>query len=142
MWFIITCWWYLYRFQKDSLSDKTNATITSSSCSQTTKDNVTTYKCNIKLSYNINGVDYNNTLNTSSKTAYVNGDRINIKYNPQNHMEISEDTSTITLGIVLIIVSLLMIGGVWLWNYMTQKYEAVATYGAISDVAGIFQSRR
>ena len=128
--------------KKDPLSGKTKATITNSSCNQTVRDNVVSYNCLLQLNYNINGTDYKNTLNTTSNIQYVTGAPINIKYNPENQMEITEDSSTKPLGIILIVIAILLIGGVWLWNYMTHRYEAVAGYGAISDVAGIFQRRK
>ncbi len=113
-------------------SKTTDAIIITATCSSYPNKNDTLYSCDLTLNYSVNNVGYNTNLRTSGSDNYANqiGKKISIDYNPNNPNDIIlSRLSNRTIGIGILIVSLLVLAGSWFWCWLTTKYKMA---GAIS----------
>lgn len=114
---------------------KIKARVESSQCvviSHGSDDTSPIYDCNVQLSYTVDGTAYSQLYTFEGvKSRFVQGDYVNIYYNPSNPNEISEDSSPRTAGWVLISLAVLLLVGapIYLWVVLHFKAASVVAGG-------------
>jgi hypothetical protein len=90
---------------------------------------------NTRVNYNINDKDYNNVVNVYQDN-FKKGDKIVIKYNPDNPNDISykepDAQSTKSFGMTISGLATLLLVGTFIWYYLTQKYKPIAAFEGVN----------
>lgn len=132
----------LYFLFRKNTSINTEGTIKKAECTEvtTTVDNkkVVTQNCILDITYTVDGTSYSVKRSTDGAKVYKDGQTISISYDPSNPADAYIHTvSEKTIGWILLIISIFVIGGAGLSMYLTMKYkmyQAAQGVGVVSDV--------
>ena len=129
-WGIIAFGIYLL-VRKQKFAKSITARIVDTECNKTD----TTYSCLLKLQYDIDSKTYDSTINTNSSIFYQKGTTINIRYNPDNPVEVSLFPNSKIFGWVCLVIGFIVVIGVFIHWYITIKYKfAAAATGFASGI--------
>jgi maltodextrin utilization protein YvdJ len=110
-------------------------TKTSYDCSTQTQDKSTTKTCKFDVTYRVDGTDYKDTFFSTNTPSLE--EKITIWYDP-NHPEKGEiNPISKTIGIVLIVLSIVVIIGVWVSVWLTKRYKFAAAGMGTAAVVGM-----
>ncbi len=129
--------WMLFNPSKTSV--KTLARIDSISyCNKaSTTNNI--YNCRLNLSYTVNGIVYNQSLDTTGSNLYYKDAYIDIYHDPKNPNMISSSGSTTLFALVLIILGVLIPVMAYLWLSLVKSNKTVASFSGALDVFNLFR---
>jgi len=119
----------IYLLLRKSTAIITDATITKSECNDVIKETngtkTLTRNCIIDLSYTANdGKSYTSKLTTDSKNTYITGQKVAVAYDSGNPSDVALHTiSGKTIGWILLLIGILIIGGGAFSLYLTMKYK-------------------
>ena len=113
--------------------NKDNNPIPIDQCGTTTTNNNTTYNCNFRLRYTVDGIDYYSQFNTHDSINYSNETKVTIYYdpnNPNNSSPTKDDYHTV--GYILLGIGIFLLIGAWvsLWIVLHYKFAAAASGAA------------
>lgn len=109
--------------------EKISATVTNANCvqniinTQNNQNNKVMNMCNLKISYNVNNIDYYSSLQTNETMQYNVGDNINILYNPQKPDTPEEYVNYTLYGIIAIIIAIIIYFVTNYWYNLAQGSE-------------------
>jgi hypothetical protein len=130
----------LFASDQSNLVD-THGSIVSAECQAHQEKNSVKYNCNVKVKYNVNNTEYNNSISTNGSTKYVDGNQIELTYDTKNPNSVSEYViRNKWWALLLLVIALIIIGCSWLNNYLTQNYKMYAAAQGASTVASIVSS--
>ena len=137
---------YLLSINQDNLVD-TTATITASDCrSSFDRNNTVRYNCNLDVNYMVNDKNYTGKLSTADNIPHVNQSIINITYDKTNPQSITVQQprsrlvgrlwrlDSVTSGIILIVICIIIIGLTWANNYFAQTSQAYAASQGMNTI--------
>ena len=104
------------------------------------KNPVNMYKCNIVVTYNIEGKDFEKKLFVDSNKNYVKGEPVDLQVDKSNYenAKIAEMNKTY-LGVILIIVAIVAGALSYLNYYLADKYKVYAAGQGASTIFNIFR---
>lgn len=135
-------------YNKSNIQKKWNQTtgnVVSSKCSEYmhssgsryNKNIYKMYKCDIIVSYTINGVSYQGTVQTNRETTYTNGEKLLIYYDTSNPNNIDIEIGSTKSSLVSIILFILILGiSIYGFNYCRTK--SCPTIGSIFFLSNVF----
>jgi hypothetical protein len=91
------------------------------------------WDCSFNILYNIDNTDYlKNNINTNSSIIYIDGNSIDLRYNPNDKNDITTTTWTnTTLAYIFLILSLLSIILPICWYYFIKNNKNVAAISVL-----------
>lgn len=116
-------------FKKKVYTQVANATVTKSTCSTVSGNDIFTYKCDIDIEYKVAEKDYVASLSKTSNVKYEVGSKIEIYHELNNPENASTSKDSNVVGYVLIPIALLIIAIVIVNFILVRKYKG---YAAIS----------
>jgi hypothetical protein len=134
---------YLFRKEDEYGNNNIKGTVKNSLCTEyKTKKNRIKYDCSLNIQYNIDNIQYSNSnfkSNNSSK-KYIDGETIDLRYNPNDKTKITDNTLTNkTLAIIFMVISFFLIILPIGWYIFITKYKTAGTIdGAITAGKIIF----
>lgn len=113
-----------------SRSSETKASVVDSECKQFVRQmnnkSSTSTECTTGVNYNVDNKKYNNKVKTDG-TLFKQGEKINIKYNPNNPNDISyNEMSNKKLGFILIGIGIILVILVVIYYYLITTYKPLA----------------
>ena len=101
------------------------------------------YRCVLKLNYNINNIEYINDISVNSTTIYNPNTYIDVEYDELNPNDVNIkglENSTISyisfgIAIVIILVS-------WMNSYLSNQSKTYASLQGMSTIGSFFSSKR
>jgi flagellar basal body-associated protein FliL len=131
---------YLFKKEDEYGNNKVKGTIINSLCTEhKTRKNRIKWDCSLNIQYNIDNIQYsnNNFKSDNSRKKYIDGDSIDLRYNPNDKTKITDNTFTNkTLAIILIIASIFIIVIPIVWYFLVTKNKTLATVSSSLTVAG------
>jgi hypothetical protein len=122
---------YLF-ISTDVYDNHTKGTVQNSLCKKmfSKKDK---WDCSFNILYNIDNTEYlKNNVNTNSRIRYIDGNSIDLRYNPNNKNEITTTTWTNkTLAYLFLILSLLSIIVPICWYYFIKNNKNLAAVSVL-----------
>jgi hypothetical protein len=99
-----------------------------------------TQNCNINVSYDYKG-QQNKHIQYVGNTVYSVNQKITIYINKDNESDIYlQQPSLKSLGVVLLIIGLIVLGGVWLMFWLSKRYKFLAAAQGVSGAYNLFRS--
>lgn len=132
---------YLFRTEDEYGNNNIQGTVKNSLCKESkAKKNRIKYDCSLNIQYNIDNIQYSNSnfkSNNSSK-KYIDGDTIDLRYNPNDKTKITDNTLTNkTLATILIVASIFLIVLPIGWYIFITKYKTAGTIDGAMTVGKI-----
>ena len=127
-------------FRKDKYSEKTTAIAKNVECKSGFSGNTAVTNCIMNLVYTADGKIYDVKYAASNK-LYVNGESVNIRYNPSNPEEYTTMFPSRWFGYILTGFALVLIIGSWFQWYITQKFQFAAAASGVGSAYGTFIER-
>lgn len=139
---LLGCGIYSYTHNTDSQYTTTKATITTATCNTSNTNGTSRTQCTLQLKYkDNNGVEYNNTLNSTDNKFYTPGQTIDISYESTNPNNIQMNQLSLkTLSYILSCIAVLIVVGVSINYYLAQKSKVYASFSGASDGIGMISS--
>lgn len=130
-------------FKKNSKTDSVIASVQNVACNPYTANNTTNWSCSFNVTFTPKGKTNPITVNvqTDSSINYSGITNIKIWYDPNDPTNISLNNFNYkTIGIILIILSLFIVGISYFWYWAARKNKFIAsaagTSGALSLLSG------
>jgi hypothetical protein len=137
---------YLMVYDEDHKYLRITGQITQPNCvkSSTTYDEygkqTDSYKCNLNVTYQINGKTYSRKIYVSGTNNYINDEPISLMVMKDNHEDVQVAyMNRTTLASILFIVSILLIGICYLNFYVTHNYKVFSASQGANTIVSLFR---
>jgi len=129
----------IYIIQHKSHLKSVDGKVTKSSydCSIQTVDKNTTNTCKFDVKYTVNNIEYTNTFSSTSMVSV--DETITIWYDPNNPANGEFNPISKTIGVVLIVSSIVVILIVWFWVWLTKRSKFAAAGMGTAAVINMFR---
>lgn len=102
--------------------------------------NTTVYKCNLTVSYTINGAQYKSTFYTSGNSGYIKGQPVDLMVTKTDYNQAKLATmSSSTIASIMFCIAFSLVGLSYLNYYMTHQYKIYAAGQGASSIVGLFR---
>jgi hypothetical protein len=123
---------------KPTRSQDVTATVKHSQCVMKTigtgKNQTKHQECELLLSYNINGITYDNTI--ISNKQYAKNAVVTLKYNPNNHLDVSVSST----GKVLLVIAIIEGISIGPYYYFVTKYKPLSAFEGVRTTSKLVGS--
>jgi len=116
---------------------KVSATITK--INNSTTNICQDFNCTITVTYTYNDIEETKDVNNLTKKVYRVGDNIDIYIDNKGSISMENSEIPKTLGVVLIIISIVILPTSWFWYYASKKYKTVAATQGVSGILSIIR---
>jgi len=98
------------------------------------------YKCNVMVGYNINGRNYTKQMYLTNNSTYIKDEPINLSVSKKDYNNVQIDTmNKSTMGSVMLISALVLVGFAYLNYYLTHQYKIFAAAQGTNTLVGLFR---
>lgn len=101
---------------------------------------IDSYKCEITVTYKVNEVTYTNKMYLTGSSAYINGEPIDlmVRKDDPNNIQLGHINKA-SIGCIMVICALIIVGIVYLNYYLTYKYQLFAASQGASTIVDLFR---
>lgn len=101
---------------------------------------IDTYKCNIVVSYNIDGKVNSKKIYLTGNESYIKDEPIQLIVKKSDHNDVQLSYTTgYTVGGIMLIVSIVIVALAYLNYYLTHNYHLFAAAQGTTTVVGLFR---
>jgi len=129
----------IYLFTRPEVKTaKVSGTVLEVNCTPLDKS----FNCNLKVKYTTQDqVERTSNVMMTNQVQYTVGQVVNFSYELENPTTLHQTViSKKLVGVILIGVAVLLVGGSYVWKYITSKYEVAAAATGVGDVFGAIRS--
>lgn len=128
--------------KKSKYTKKVTANVKSSTCTNYSNNNNLNYNCTLNVTYTTSdNKQIEKIIYTDSNINYIVGSTIELVYNPDDPSDIiiGNQLPNKMISLFLLIIGIFVIGGSWLWYWISRKSKFGASVYGVSSAVNLFR---